>query len=381
VVVTGASGSLGSHLVGALARRLDVATVVCINRPVSNVSADQRQAEALTSRGIDLSPAALAKIRVYDVTTSKPQLGLPSHEYEWLAQHGTHIIHNAWPMSATRPLKGFEPQIQVMRNLLDLARDMASTAAPCTIGFQFVSSIGVTGFSAHSNVLEQPMPMSAVMPSGYNEGKWVCERMLSETLRRHPHLFRASVCRLGQITGSTSSGFWNPVEHFPFIVKSAQALQAWPDLQGALHWLPVDRSAAAMVDLLKLESHHDAKVEGEAYEVYHIDNPIGQPWRAMSALLAPALDIPSHRIIPFRDWIIMVRESPLSEVDNPAARLMGFLEPHFERMACGGIVLDTHRACEHSKTMAAQGPVDAELVWTYVSTWKKMGFLTGSSQP
>ncbi|MCJ1379061.1 hypothetical protein MMC17_002161 [Xylographa soralifera] len=375
VVVTGASGSLGSHLVQTLAERPDVAAVVCINRPVSNVSADKRQADALFSRGIELSPAARAKLRVYDTDTSKPQLGLPAQEYAWLARHGTHIIHNAWPMSGTRPLKAYEPQIKVMRNLLDLARDMAITTAPRRIGFQFVSSIGVVGFSAEPHVLEQHVPMAAVMPSGYNEGKWVCERMLTETLRRHPRLFRAAVARPGQISGSTTSGVWNPVEHFAFVVKSSQALQVWPDLQGVLHWLPVDRSAGVMVDLLKIDSRDDAIAETEAYPVYHIDNPVGQPWKDMSPVLAAALGIPPHGIIPFEDWIERVRQSPLSEMENPAARAIGFLEGHFERMACGGIVLDTQRASEHSQTMATEGPVSAEVVRSYVSNWKTVGFL------
>ena len=375
VVVTGASGSLGSHLVQILAERPDVAAVVCINRPVSNVSADKRQADALSSRGIELSPAARAKLRVYDTDTSKPQLGLPAQEYAWLARHGTHIIHNAWPMSGTRPLKAYEPQLRVMRNLLDLARDMAIATAPRRIGFQFVSSIGVVGFSAEPQVLEQPVPMAAVMPGGYNEGKWVCERMLTETLRRHPRLFRAAVARPGQISGSTASGVWNPVEHFAFVVKSAQALQVWPDLRGVLHWLPVDRCAGVMVDLLKMDSRDDATAETEAYPVYHVDNPVGQPWKDMSTVLAAALDIPPHGIIPFEDWIKRVRQSPLSETENPAARAIDFLEGHFERMACGGIVLDTQRASEHSKTMAAEGPVSVEVVRSYVSSWKMVGFL------
>ncbi|RYC55000.1 hypothetical protein CHU98_g11209, partial [Xylaria longipes] len=367
VVVTGASGSLGTHLVQTLAARSDVATVVCINRPVSNVPADKRQADAMLSRGIKLSAAASAKLRVYDTDTFKPQLGLPAEEYAWVARHGTHIIHNAWPMSGTRPLKAYEPQIRVMRNLLDLARDMATTTAPRKIGFQLVSSIGVVGFSDGPHVLEQPVPMAAVMPSGYNEGKWVCERMLTETLRRHPRLFRASVARPGQISGSTASGVWNPVEHFPFLVKSAQALKVWPDLQGVLHWLPVDRSAGVMVDLLKID---DRDGMAEACPVYHIDNPVGQPWKDMSTVLAAALGIPPHSIIPFQDWIKRVRQSPLSEKENPAARVIGFLEGHFERMACGGIILDTQRASEHSETMAMQGPVSDEVVRSYVSAWK-----------
>ncbi|EFX04833.1 polyketide synthase [Grosmannia clavigera kw1407] len=359
VVVTGASGSLGSHIVQAVAERPDVATVVCINRPVSSVSAEKRQEEAFSSRGIHLSAAARHKIRVYGTDASKRQLGLSDHEYGWLARHGTHIVHNAWPMSATRPLSAFAPQLQTMRNLLDLARDMATGLEPRRIGFQFISSIGVTGFAAASPVLEQAMPMDAVMPSGYNEGKWACERMLTVTLRRHPTLFRAMVARPGQISGSTVSGFWNPVEHLAFLLKSAHTLGALPDLRGVLHWLPVDRSAHVMVDLLNIDNRADAT---EAYPVYHVDNPVGQPWKDVLAVLADALGVPRDGIVPFSTWIQRVRQSSLSTSENPAMFVLGFLEGHFERMACGGIVLDTQRSSEHSKTMATEGPVQAEVV-------------------
>ncbi|KAJ5609199.1 type I iterative polyketide synthase [Penicillium herquei] len=372
VIVTGASGSLGSHIVQALAERPGVARVVCINRPVKDTPPNSRQEEALSSRGISLSPAARDKLQAYGTDTSKPQLGLSNQDYSWLVQHGTHIIHNAWPMSATRPLKAFEPQIQVMRNLLDLARDMALGDEPRRIGFQFISSIGVTGFSNESPVHELPMAMAAAMPSGYNEAKWTCERMLTDTLRRHPQLFQAMVARPGQISGSTASGFWNPVEHFAFIVKSAYALKSFPDLQGELHWLPVDKSANVMVDLLNIGSGEDS---AGVYSVYHVDNPVGQPWKEMVNVLAAALDIPSNAIVPFKEWIQRVRQSTLPAAQNPASMGVGFLESHFERMACGGIVLDTQHSKEHSKTMAAQGPVSPEVVRSYVSSWKEMGFL------
>lgn len=379
VVVTGATGSLGSHLVQALAERADVASVVCINRR-SSVPADRRQAQALSSRGIQLSPDAHAKLRVYEADTSKPQLGLPAQAYAWLVLRGTHIIHNAWPMSGTRPLRAFESQLQAMRNLLDLARDMALRTTGASEGstepnktritFQFVSSIGVVGYSPESWVLEEPVPMHAVMPGGYTEGKWVCERMLAETLHRHPHLFQATVTRPGQSAGSTRSGVWNPVEHFAFLVKSAQALRAWPAFQGVLQWMPVDMCAGVMVDLLKIDQDEQA-----LYPVYHVDNPVGQPWEDMSRVLAAALDIPPGNVIPFEDWIRRVRRSPLSETENPAARVVDFLEGHFERMSCGGIILDTQKAKEHSQTMAAQGPVSAEVARSFVAAWKTMGFL------
>lgn len=96
----------------------------------------------------------------------------------------------------------------------------------------------------------------------------------------------------------------------------------------------------------------------------------------MSPVLAAALDIPSDRIIPFSTWIKRVRRSPLlPETENPAVRLVDFLEYHFERMSCGGLILDTQNAKQHSDIMVKEGPVSAEVAQLYVASWKEMGFL------
>jgi nucleoside-diphosphate-sugar epimerase len=204
--------------------------------------------------------------------------------------------------------------------------------------------------------------------------------MVDETLHRGEsarRFFRPMVVRPGQIAGSRESGVWNPVEHFAFLVKSAQALRAWPNFDGVLQWVPVNDVAAAMVDLLRVEDLGGGGVPvPEAYPVYHIDNPVGQPWKEMSPVLARELGVPGERVVPFREWVTLVRRSPLpAETDNPAARLIDFLDQNFERMSCGGLILDTTKAKEHSPTMAALGPVSAEVARCYVAAWKKMGWL------
>jgi thioester reductase-like protein/SAM-dependent methyltransferase len=385
VILTGATGSLGAHLAAALASHPGVQTVVCLNR-ARNMPAEQRQHEAFASRGIVLSPSASAKLRVLATPDfAKPHLGLPDTEYDWLSANATHIVHNAWPMSGTRVLAAFEGQFRALRGLLDLARDMASRRPndyESRVGFQLVSSIGVVGCSGEAVVRERRVPLTAALPVGYCQAKWVCERMLDETVHRFPERFRAAVVRPGQIAGSRTSGVWNPVEHFAFLVKSAQALRAWPDLEGVLQWVPVNDVAGAMVDLLAIpfpgqDSAVAGPAEADAYPVYHIDNPVGQPWKEMSPVLAEALGIPPDRIVPFRDWITLVRRAPLvAETENPAARLVDFLEHHFERMSCGGLILDTTLAQQHSRTMAELGPVSPDVARHFVAAWKSMGFLT-----
>lgn len=236
VVITGATGSLGSQFVAALSQNPQVNKVVCLNRP-SSVDATIRQNQALTSRGIRLDKTALAKLSVLETDLSKPLLGLSTADYGTLVNDATHIVHNAWPMSVTRPIKAFEAQFKGMRTLIHLARDIAAhRSSTGKVSFQFISSIATVGFNplltGRSLVPEHPMTVDSVLASGYGQAKLVCEHMLEETLNRHPELFHAMTVRIGQIAGSTTSGYWNPTEHLSFMLKSAKTIQALPDLTG-----------------------------------------------------------------------------------------------------------------------------------------------------
>ncbi|KAL8709501.1 MAG: hypothetical protein Q9220_005743 [cf. Caloplaca sp. 1 TL-2023] len=371
VLVTGASGSLGSHIVAHLAELPTIKHVICINRR-SSIETKMRQYQAFTSRGIHLDTDMMSKLKIWETDTSKPHLGLPQTDFDWLVENVTHILHNAWPMSGTRPIQTFEPQFQALKSLIDLAHGIATTRN-LQVGFEFVSSIGVVGhyplWSGRTSVPEERMEIQSVLPIGYCEAKLTCERILEETLHQYPHHFRVMTARPGQIAGSRVSGYWNPVEHLSFLFKSSQSLKALPAFEGSLCWVPVNDVACTLVDLLL--------AEGPAHPIYHIDDPVGQPWKDMIDVLADALDVPvPEGIVPFEEWVKRVRRSPMNmDTDNPAARLIGFLDDNFQRMSCGGLILDTSNAREHSKTLAAQGPVEADVVRGYVRKWKEMGFL------
>ncbi|KAH8889982.1 putative polyketide synthase [Thozetella sp. PMI_491] len=329
VLVTGGTGSLGSHLVASLAERADVDSVIVLNRR-SDTDHTQRQLQALTSRGLVLSTAALQKLQVHGTDLSKPGLGLPPDTYAAIAAATTHIVHAAWAMSAKRPIQGFVSQFDIMRNMLQLAWDAARELAPARkVHFQFVSSIAVVGHyplrSGTPHVPEERVEIADVLPNGYGDAKYACERALDETLHRHPGRFAASCVRIGQIAGSTTSGYWNPQEHLPFLLKSAQTLKCLPRLDGLLSWTPVERVAGTLADLV---------LRADPYPIYHIDNPVRQQWTDMLPVLGRALGLPlSAGVAPFRDWVQRVRTAPGGlGTDNPAAVLVDFLEDNFERM-------------------------------------------------
>jgi acyl transferase domain-containing protein/thioester reductase-like protein/acyl carrier protein/SAM-dependent methyltransferase len=377
IVVTGATGSLGCHLVAKFASLPDVTQVICLNRR-SRQDPHSRQHQSLLKKGIVLPPDIVSKLCVFETDMSKPQLGLGGGDYDCLLQKTTHIVHNAWLMNAKWPIKNFEPHLHIMRNLLEFAEQISLRCSPGTkVDFQFISSIATVGhwplWTGKSSVPEGRMTIESVLPTGYGDAKYICELMLDETLHRYPDRFRAMAVRLGQVAGSSKSGYWNPTEHLPFIIKSSQTLGALPDFDGLLSWTPVDEVAGTLVDLASLPTTETP------YPIYHIDNPIRQPWKEMIPMLADALGIPPTGIISFDDWVQRVKDHPCQvegpEGENPAILLIDFLDANFLRMSCGGLLLETKKAREHSSILANVGPVSDEVTKLFVGSWKETGFL------
>ncbi|EFR04739.1 phenolpthiocerol synthesis polyketide synthase ppsB [Nannizzia gypsea CBS 118893] len=371
VLITGATGSLGSHLVAHFAQLPTVREVVCLNRR-NSVNALERQIQSLEGKDIFLDGKSWSKLRVIATQGDKEMLGLQESEYQYLVRSVTHIVHGAWPMSIKRPVKGFEPQFQFMRNLIDMAAEISNSRRIVNVGFQFISSIATVGYhpiKTHKTLVsEQRVEVDSVLPSGYGDAKLVCEKMMEATLHKQPDRFRPMSVRIGQISGSRKTGYWNPVEHFSFLVKSSQTLRSLPDLKGELSWCPVDDVAAALADILLSDTI--------PYPIYHIENPIRQPWSEIIYLLADTLDIPRGFIVPYDIWMRRVRHfTGSTESNNPAKMLLEFFRDHFRRMSCGGLILDTTNSKQHSHTLANTQPITPALVAKYIAQWKESGFL------
>ncbi|RWA04575.1 hypothetical protein EKO27_g10531 [Xylaria grammica] len=320
--------------------------------------ARQRQRQALIEKGTGVSPdSAMDRVDVIETDLSKPQLGLSDETYNEVVDRVTHIVHNAWLMHFKWPVKRFEPQLRIMANMINLARDI-SLRHGTLVTFEFVSSIATVGhhpLRTHQPVVpEARMPTESVLLTGYGEAKYVCERLLDATLHRYPDRFRTAAVRLGQIAGSSINGYWNHTEHVAFLIKSSQTLGALPDLRGNLGWTAVDDIAGTLVDILLQPD--DVRL----HPIYHIDNPVRQPWDHMIATLARALDITD--VLPFDEWARRVHQWPMkadnaADGANPAYLLVDFFDENFTRMSCGGLLMSTVKAREHSPTLTRVGPL------------------------
>ena len=240
VLVTGGTGSLGSHLLAQLASLPSVDRVLCINRPSPNSDAHQRQLQAFQSRKVDISSEALDKIKVFQSNASSPLLGLSEAEYAQVKDQVTHIIHNAWPMDFKRTLSSFKAQFQMLQNLLQLARDAHSAHPLNRPKLIFISSIAVVGQypRLEKDAMIPEIPMSdqrCANDIGYAKAKLACEKIIEAAAQDLASEMQVAYIRIGQMSGSEQSGNWNTDEHLAALVKSSQTVGSLPYLPGVLH--------------------------------------------------------------------------------------------------------------------------------------------------
>jgi dTDP-4-dehydrorhamnose reductase len=191
VILTGATGSLGAHILDQLTRRSEVSKVICLSRASSHTDSLRRIRESLELRQRNLSALSLSKIHSLAADVNLSNLGLSSDELSTLSETTTHIIHNAWPVNFNLSLQSFEPHIQGVIHLLALA--MASNAK-----FYFSSSVGTRQGRA-DGIVKEDFPDSPVTAGGmgYGRSKWVVEKVM-ESVKGD-----VGVLRIGQLVGDT----------------------------------------------------------------------------------------------------------------------------------------------------------------------------------
>ncbi|KAI0541768.1 hypothetical protein GGR58DRAFT_456119, partial [Xylaria digitata] len=379
VLLTGSSGSLGSHLLAHLVKLPGVAQVVCVRRTGAQNQADDTEVnEELTkelineaaSKGAGIPSIHLHKVSVIPIQPSKQHLGLSESRYSALCRTVTHILHTAWPMDFKRTLVSFESQFAYLQNLLQLARDIHTTRPFVRPRLAFTSSISVVGRYPQCNdnvhIVPEEIMSSANSTNrfGYGYAKLVCELIVSRAAASAKNEMEVCCVRLGQIAGNSVTGFWNPKEHIPALVRVAQRAKAWPQLKGTLSWLPVDTCAAVISDIIQSPSPLEL--------VYHVENPVRQDWPSMLSDIASELGCANDSFIMFDQWCKQVAgQSTVPEEEL----LMDFFADDFQHMACGGVLLDTSTARQASETLRKATTISKELLQKYIHGWKKSGLL------
>ncbi|WP_164021050.1 myxochelin non-ribosomal peptide synthetase MxcG [Pyxidicoccus trucidator] len=240
VVLTGATGFVGAHLLDQLLRQTE-ARVVCLVRASDEAHAMERLREALASQ--HLSTASLSeRVVALPADLTQPWLGLGSARFHGLASECDAVFHNAAVVSVVREYGSLQAvNVRGTRELLRLA------AAVRPKPFHYVSTLAV---APQANLLpevpEEFVPAHPGLRDGYQQSKWVAERLVQQAGARG---LPVAVYRLGRVVGAPDSGIVNPQDLVWRILLAGIPVGTLPQLDVGEAWTPVDFVARALVHL------------------------------------------------------------------------------------------------------------------------------------
>lgn len=111
-MVTGATGSLGAHIVAQLVAMKSVKSVFCLVRAESLRNARDRTVQSLEVRRVydNLSDEEKIKMIFLPSNLAEEDLGLGQERYEELKCKVTAVIHSAWSVNFNMDVTSFEAQ-------------------------------------------------------------------------------------------------------------------------------------------------------------------------------------------------------------------------------------------------------------------------------
>ncbi|KDR76791.1 hypothetical protein GALMADRAFT_156160 [Galerina marginata CBS 339.88] len=297
VILSGATGSLGCHLLSQLIGAPDVRIIYALNRGSPGTSPQDKQAAALEREGLPPALSMSSKLVYLACDYDKPMLGLTDSTISLLSSDATHIIHNAWVSDFVVSLPAYEKLIERTRDLIGIALKARPTRH---ISFCFISTTGVCRLSDDHR--EAPIPLSklpqipaAFLPYielGYIQSKWIAEQLTEQAAS---YGLQTSVLRVGQLAGSVRfNGAWASTQWFPAIVKSAELVQCLPSGEEDIAWLAMDSAASAVLDLY-----------ASGTGTYHVVHPRPVAWNTIMSAAASAIGVP---LVPYSVWYRSLRE-------------------------------------------------------------------------
>jgi amino acid adenylation domain-containing protein/thioester reductase-like protein len=295
VLLTGASGYLGAHVLRALLDQT-TAQVHCLVRADSDAEAFERVRANLMRHELWRSDDA-PRVKAWAGDLARPMLGLPPAVYRRLSTEVDVIHHVGAQVNYARAYADMRgANVMGARSVIELALTGKLKAVNVVSTKYVCFELGAQGVSIQGH--EGPIVSPDGMFVGYTQSKWVSEQLFQQAGELGVPV---AIIRPGQITASATGAVHWPEDAFHSLVEMFQGMGTRPQVgewaDGAIDVVPVDYCAAAIVAI-------GAKPDSYGRH-FHLVNPAPMSMDAFFDALQPwqqARTDADVRGMPFEHW-------------------------------------------------------------------------------
>lgn len=305
IILTGATGTLGVHLLDKLRFSLPQRKIYCLVRSQKGDVSSESSPRTYLSRSLEAkkkAPLSMSdNVVVVSCEADKPQCGLDREVYSEMAATVSCIVHAAWDVNFAKPLRTFEDQFTWLISLLQLAHQ-ATFAGQKRVSFHFCSSIASVGQIPEPSDSEKlSMSPQDATSIGYSRSKWVAEQICRNACEDSNLVYEGldiHVLRIGQLCGDAIDGIWSKREAIPMLLSTNDIVGCLPRQNSEVDWLPVDTAAQSVLEIIastdgnkerekfqplnSSASETSSNIKAVPFYLYHVVNPQpGPAWNQM----------------------------------------------------------------------------------------------------
>ena len=289
---------------------------------------------------------------------SQPRLGLPSDQFELLAQRIDVIYHSGANVNLLYPYSNLKPV-----NVLGTQEILRLASRNKEKPVHYISTLAVfplVGLEETEMITEEtPLDHFEQLKIGYSQTKWVAEKLLATA---HSRGIPVSIYRPSRITGHSQTGVWNTNDFACRMIKSFIQMGIAPQQHITEEsWVPVDYVSQAIVHLSQQQSS-----QGKAF---HLVNREPVCWNELVDWIR-AFGYPLRKI-SYEQWRKEFGEGAAEHALSPLLPMFQDLEP---------LADPSHFSCQNTLTGLAGTTitcpaVDTILLHTYFAYFLCSRFL------
>ena len=367
VLLTGATGFLGAHLLGTLLAETG-AEVLCLVRDSGSGDVAWRRVRRSLERYRLWDDAFGPRIHTVTGDLSQPGLGLTAAGQAAIGSAVDAVYHAAADVNWVSPYGALRAaNVIATRELLRLACRGRPKA------FHFISSLSVCHAAGERRFIAEDDDLLASidrLPLGYARSKCVAEALVRQARARG---LRASVHRPALLTGDSATGVSKHDDLVSALFKGCIQMGAAPDLDWRVDAVPVDQAARAIVHLSLTGPRELATFHESARRTRH--------WR--ECVLWMNLFGYPVRLVPYDRWADRLARDAASP-DHALHRMRGFFlrrwpdgsaVPELYQQARGSAPRSTRTQELVSRAGLDFERLDAALLERYFDEYVAAGFL------